>query len=133
MGRALLPIAFACAFVLGSAGCTSIRQGLAAKTTSVEPGTTTRDQLYRQIGLPDDVAMRPNGTATLVYRTVRIQGLGAGVSVLLTPFELGNRRAALDSVFVDLSRDDVVIGVRSGGGVDPGWSIWPWGDGSDGS
>lgn len=111
-------------------GCASVKQGTTTASIEVEPGSTTREDVYRSLGPPHAISVQATGE-TLVYRHVRTQGLGAGVAILLTPFEIGNRRSQTDSVFIDLARNDVVIRVRRHGGeASPGWSIWPWGAGS---
>ena len=132
--RRALALSLAFSLALGSivvaAGCTSVHQGLPTRDFVVEPGITTRGQLYRAVGPPSSVYQRRDGSDVLIYQHVRSQGLGIGVSILMSPFRLGNLASAGDAILVDVSRDDVVIGARRLGDGSPGWSLWPGGDGS---
>jgi len=112
-------------------GCQSVEQGSSTANLQVEPGVTTRDQLYRAVGPPDAVYTRRDGREVLVYRHVRAQGMAIGVSILMSPFRLGHMQTETDSILIDLSRDDVVVGARQyNGTASPGYSLWPGGDGS---
>ncbi len=116
---------------LPGTACQSAWQGQTTSAFEVEPGRTTRDEIYRSVGPPHDVYRRRDGRDVLVYNFVRMRGMRAGVSIFFTPFQLGQSRTATDSIFIDLSRDDVVVAVRQlGGEAAPSWSIWPGGEGS---
>ncbi len=117
--------------VAAATGCTSVDQGMPTSRFAVEPGITTRDELYRAVGPPHAVHQRRDGSQVLIYSHARTQGLGVGVSILLSPFRIGSLQTELDSILIDVSRDDVVIGARQiGGDANPGWPLWPGGDGS---
>jgi hypothetical protein len=112
-------------------GCQSVQQGSTTAKFRLEPGVTTRDQLYRAVGPPDAVHTRRDGREVLVYRHVRAGGMGVGVSVLMSPFRIGAMQTETDSILIDLSRDDVVVGARQyNGEASPGYPLWPGGDGS---
>jgi hypothetical protein len=135
-GRAMwtlrFPLSVLVALVaLVAAGCQSVGQGRTTADIRVEPGRTTRDELYRAVGPPHDIQVRRDGRDVLVYRHVRIQGMRVGVSIFYSPFQMGSSQSATDTILVDLSRNDVVVAVRQlGGKASPGWSLLPWGDGS---
>jgi hypothetical protein len=115
--------------MIAATGCQSVGQGTTTNGFEIEPGVTTRDQLYRAVGPPHSVYERRDGRQVLIYNHVRSRGMGIGVSILYSPVKIGNQHSQTDSILIDLSRDDVVVGARQyGGEASPGYSLWPGGD-----
>ena len=119
---------------LSGSGCQSVDRSNLPAPLEIVSGVTHRDQLTRAVGLPLRVYYAPGGGETLIYSRIQTKGLIAGVSVLYSPFRIGQGRSSTDSILIDISEEGIVTGVRSYGDPDkPGYSIWPGGDGDDGS
>jgi hypothetical protein len=113
---------------IGATGCLNVNSWAPPSASSVEPGVTHRDELYRMAGPPLSVYYRPGGGETLIYGRNKTRGLTAGVSIFYTPLRIGHARSARESIFIDVSRDDIVVSVRQYSDPDaPGYSIWPGG------
>jgi len=131
--RALvLPLALVLApATLSLPGCLSAVQDTTTADHPVVVGQWTRDQVYERLGAPDGYSGLPHGNEILVYNHARTHGMKFGVVVLLTPFTIENDRTASDSLFIEIGEDDRVTRVvQRGGEARPGWSLWPFGDGS---
>lgn len=124
------PLVLGVLALLLAVGCQSVHQGRPLPERRIEPGRTTRDELYRAFGPPQQVQPRRQGGDTLVYTRVRTRGLQIGMSVAWSPVRMGSQASATGSVLVDVSPRDVVVGVRRLGQASPDWSLWPGGAGS---
>jgi hypothetical protein len=115
-------------------GCQSVERWGTAGEDFAEPGVTLRDEIYRRYGLPLYIYDRPDGAQTLVYSRSRTNRMDFGIRLLFAQFSLASGRSQTESLFVDLARDDRVISVRRyNAPASPGWTLWPFGKGSDGT
>lgn len=114
----------------GLVACTSVARDPGTDGFALEPGVTTVDQVYRQIGPPEAVYERPDGVRVLIYDRTRSQGLGVGFMVLVSRLMISSQQSESEALWIDVSRDDVVIGARRQGDAAPGWPLWPGGEGS---
>lgn len=111
-------------------GCQSVHQDRPVPEVRVQPGRTTRAELYRVVGPPQRVQPRTDGGHTLVYTRVRTRGVQLGLSLAYSPVRMGSQASATATVLVELGPDDVVRSVRRLGDASPHWSLWPGGEGS---
>lgn len=109
--------------------CQSSDRGHLPGRAGIEPGVTTREEVYRTLGPPLSVHASPGGTM-LGYSRVRSQGMKVGLRAYFMQLALGSARTTTESLFVLLSHDDVVISIRRHPREEasPGWPLWPFGE-----
>lgn len=111
--------------------CKSVVTTTTTADHGVVVGQWTRNDVYERLGAPDGYSGRPNGNEILVYNHAHLKGMKLGVAVFFTPFTIANDQSKGDSLFIEIGDDDRVARViQRGGEADPGWSLWPLGDGS---
>ncbi|MEN8184256.1 MAG: hypothetical protein ABFS46_17155 [Myxococcota bacterium] len=113
---------------VGLLSCASDHRWLKFDAAQLTPGVSSRAELYGRFGPPLFAYDRPFGE-TLIYSRVEGQGVTTGLRITAARLQLGSNTRVTDSLFVDVSDEDVVLRVRRyGGPPDPGWPWWPFGE-----
>jgi hypothetical protein len=118
----------------GGVGCQSLEKWGSAGEDFAEPGVTQREEIYHRYGPPLFVYEKPGGGQTLVYSRSRMNRMDFGIRLMVAQWSLGSGRSETESLFIEVAKDDVVVSVRRyNAPASPGWTLWPFGEGSDGS